>query len=189
MATKSSALAKIEELRQQIERLKLEAIEEVKQRLHEARKLVAELEEELAEITGQPSSGAVKVRRPRRPSIGDEELRVQLLKAMAAEGLMGLNARQLADKAGHDAPRVRKFIKDNPKALKRQVPAPVRSSFYPEQRGSGRIRAVSLLGVRRHNAVLITVTLRIRVLPKLISDQACYGVGGMIALYQSSLSS
>ena len=56
MATKSSALAKIEELQQQIERLKAEAIEEVKQQLHEARKLVTSLEAELAQMTGRTSA-------------------------------------------------------------------------------------------------------------------------------------
>ena len=130
MATKSSALAKIEELQQQIERLKVEAVEEVKQRLHEARKLVVNLEEELAQITGRPP-GEAKVRRPRRPSIGDEELRVQLLKVMAAEGVTGLNARELADKVAQDALRVRKFIKDNPKAFKRTGSGPGTKFFLP----------------------------------------------------------
>ena len=60
----------------------------------------------------------------RRPSISDEHLRVFVLKAMADHGKHGLNAKEMADKVGQDALRVRKFIKSNPKLLKRQGSGP-----------------------------------------------------------------
>ena len=76
MASNLSALDKIEELQKQIEHLKQQAIDEVKQKLFDARKLVNSLEEELAGLSGR------------------------------------------------DALRVRKFIKNNPKMLKRQGSGP-----------------------------------------------------------------
>ena len=50
---------------------------------------------------------------------------------MAADGKMGMNAKQLADKVNQDALRVRKFIKDNPKVLKRQGSGPGTKFFLP----------------------------------------------------------
>lgn len=130
MATKTNALGKIEELQKQIETLKQEAVNELRQKLSEARRAVVELEEELAGLTGRPTTEG-RVRRARRPSIGDEELKGYLLKAMAAEGKLGMNAKQLADKVSQDALRVRKFIKDNPKILKRQGSGPGTKFFLP----------------------------------------------------------
>lgn len=43
---------------------------------------------------------------------------------MADHGKNGLNAKALADKVGQDALRIRKFIKNNPKVLKRQGSGP-----------------------------------------------------------------
>ena len=123
MATKTNALDKIEELQRQIETLKQEAVDEIRQKLSEARRVVSDLENELAGLTGRPSTEG-RVRRVRRPSIGDEELKGHLLKAMAAEGKLGMNAKQLADKVSQDPLRIRKFIKENPKTLKRQGSGP-----------------------------------------------------------------
>ena len=123
MATKTSVLDKIEELQKQIETLKQEAVDEIRQKLNEARRVVSDLEDELAGLTGRHATES-RVRRPRRPSIGDEELKAHLLKAMAADGKLGMNAKQLADKVNQDALRVRKFIKDNPKVFKRQGSGP-----------------------------------------------------------------
>ena len=125
MANPTSALGKIEELQKQIETLKQQAVEEVKQKLADARKLVSQLEDELAELTGKPQEPQeARTRRVRRPSITDEHLRAFVLKAMADHGKHGLNAKALADKVGQDALRVRKFIKNNPKMLKRQGSGP-----------------------------------------------------------------
>lgn len=130
MATKTNALNKIEELQRQIETLKQEAVDELRQKLNEARRVVSDLEDELAGLTGRPSAEG-RARRTRRPSIGDEELKGHLLKAMAADGKLGLNAKQLADKVSQDALRIRKFIKDNPKILKRQGSGPGTRFFLP----------------------------------------------------------
>ena len=130
MATRTNALDKIEELQKQIESLKQEAVDEIRHKLGEARRVVVELENELADLTGRPVLEG-RTRRVRRPSIGDEELKGHLLKAMAAEGKMGMNAKQLADKVSQDALRVRKFIKDNPKVLKRQGSGPGTRFFLP----------------------------------------------------------
>ena len=125
MANSTSALSKIEELQKQIETLKHQAVEEVKQKLAEAREVVSQLESELAELTGKPrEEEESRPRRVRRPSISDEHLRAFVLKAMADHGKHGMNAKELADKVGQDALRVRKFIKGNPKLLKRQGSGP-----------------------------------------------------------------
>ena len=131
MATKTNALGKIEELQQQIEQLKQEAVAELKQKLNEARDIVESLEEELAELTGKPASSESRPRRSRRPSITDDELRGQIIKAMAADGKTGLNAKELAGRVNQDPLRVRKFIKENPKTLKRQGSGPGTKFFLP----------------------------------------------------------
>ena len=81
------------------------------------------LEDELAQLTGKPA-GEPRAKRVRRPSITDEALKDQLLKVMANFGHEGMNAKQLAEKLHQDAIRVRKFITDNPKVLKRQGSGP-----------------------------------------------------------------
>ena len=125
MATPNSAIGKIEELQKQIETLKQQAVDEVKQKLFEARKTVVQLEDELAGLTGRSAAAEQpSAKRARRPSITDEHLRAYVLKAMADNGKTGLNAKQLADAVGQDALRVRKFIKNNPKVLKRQGSGP-----------------------------------------------------------------
>ncbi len=125
MANPTSALGKIEELQKQIETLKQQAVDEIKQKLVEARKLVSQLESELAELTGKPpQEEETRTRRVRRPSISDEHLRAFVLKAMADHGKLGMNAKELADRIGQDALRVRKFIKNNPKMMKRQGSGP-----------------------------------------------------------------
>ena len=124
MTNSISALSKIEDLQKQIETLKQQAVEEVKQKLADARKIVSQLEGELAELTGKPQEEEPRARRVRRPSISDEHLRAFVLKAMADDGKHGLNAKELADKVGQDPLRVRKFIKNSPKLLKRQGSGP-----------------------------------------------------------------
>ncbi len=114
----------MEALREQMEALDQEAIHELKLKLSDARKVVHNLESELAEVTGKAVEPAMRVRRERRPSITDEALQDQLLKVMAAFGKEGLNAKQLAERLHQDPLRVRKYIKDNPKILKRQGAGP-----------------------------------------------------------------
>ena len=125
MATAASAKDKkltlqqqIETLQKQMEALDQEAVHELKLKLSDARKIVTALEDELAQLTGKPA-GEPKAKRTRRPSIADEHLQPQMLAVMAKHGKEGLNARQLAEYLHQDAIRVRKFIKDNSKLLKK----------------------------------------------------------------------
>ena len=121
---KKSVLQKqIEDLQKKMQDLDAEAIHELKLKLSDARKVVTNLEDELASLTGKPA-GETKTKRIRRPSITDEALKDQLLKVMANFGKEGMNAKQLAEKLNQDALRVRKFIGANPKVLKRQGSGP-----------------------------------------------------------------
>lgn len=116
---KKAALQKqIEALQQQVLDLNQEAVHELKLKLSDARKVVSILEAELEQITGR-STETSKIRRERRPAITDDALKDQLLKVMANFGKEGMNAREIAAKLHQDALRVRKFIKENPKVLKR----------------------------------------------------------------------
>ena len=128
---KKSALQKqILDLQKKMQEIDQESVHELKLKLSDARKVVVALEDELAELTGKPSSEG-KVRRVRRPSITDEALKDQLLKVMANFGKEGMNAKQLAEKLHQDALRVRKFIAANPKTLKRTGSGPGTKFFLP----------------------------------------------------------
>lgn len=115
---KSSLQKQIKDLQEKMRELDAEAIHELKLKLSDARKVVTNLEHELAALTGKPA-GETKVKRTRRPSIVDEHLQPQVLAVMAKNGREGMNARQLAEHLHQDAIRVRKFIADNPKLLKK----------------------------------------------------------------------
>ena len=108
----------IEALQKQVQDLDQEAVAELKSKLADAKKVVSTLEAELATLTGKPT-GEPKAKRVRRPSITDEHLQPQLLAVMAKHGREGMNARQLAEHLHQDAIRIRKFIADNGKLLKR----------------------------------------------------------------------
>ena len=128
---KKSALQKqIEALTAQMHALDQEAMHELKLKLSDARKVVTDLEHELEQLTGKTSAGS-KVRRERRPSIDDASLQDQLLKVMATHGAEGMNAKQMGEKLHQDALRIRKFIKDNPKVLKRTGGGPGTKFFLP----------------------------------------------------------
>ena len=120
---KASLQKQIEALTAQMHALDQEAVHELKLKLSDARKVVTDLEHELASLTGKPAA-FTKVRRERRPSITDDALKDQLLQVLANFGKEGMNAKQMAEKVHQDALRIRKFIKDNPKILKRQGSGP-----------------------------------------------------------------
>jgi FtsZ-binding cell division protein ZapB len=128
---KTNIQKQIEELKKRLEALDQEAVDELKLKLSDARKVVTHLEMELEVLTGKTASLAVKVRRERRPSITDDALKDQLLKVMANFGAEGMNAKQLAEKLHQDPLRIRKFIKDNPKTLKRTGGGPGTKFFLP----------------------------------------------------------
>ena len=127
---KLSIQQQIETLQKQMQDLDQEAVHELKLKLSDARKVVTNLELELSELTGK-HVGLPKVRRERRPSITDEALQGQIIKVMSQFGTEGMNAKQLAEKLNQDALRVRKYIKDNPKALKRTGGGPGTKFFLP----------------------------------------------------------
>ncbi|MCX6966664.1 MAG: hypothetical protein NTZ46_02605 [Verrucomicrobia bacterium] len=129
-----TASEQIEQLERQIQGLKKQALIELHEQLAEARKTVADLEKELAQLTGKPaeeSGAAPSARRTRRQSISDEELKPMVLKAMAQHGMNGLNAKEIAARVGQDPLRIRKFIANNPTALKRQGAGPGTRFFLP----------------------------------------------------------
>ncbi len=128
---KASLQKQIEALQGQIEALNEEAVHELKLKLSDARKLVRDLEDQLAQLTGKSGGDAPKTRRERRPSITDDALEPQLLKVMANFGQEGMNARQMAEKLHQDPLRVRKFIAANPKLLKRQGAGAGTKFFLP----------------------------------------------------------
>ena len=108
----------IEALRQKKVELNQAAVHEQKLRVSDAKKALQIEEAKLEELTGKPS-GEPKQRRERRPSITDDALKDQLLKVMANDGKEGMNAARMAEKLHQEAPRIRKFLKDYPKLLKR----------------------------------------------------------------------
>jgi len=121
----STASEQIQQLEKKILELKQQALDELKEQLAAAKKTVADLEKELAQLTGKPAeASAAPARRPRRPSISDEELKPLVLKAMAQKGMNGLNAKDIAVAVGQDPMRLRKFISQNPSVLKRQGAGP-----------------------------------------------------------------
>ena len=60
------------EYQQQIEKLKNDAVTELRQKIVEARKVVTDLEAELEELTGKSVASGAKATRVRRPSITDD---------------------------------------------------------------------------------------------------------------------
>ena len=108
----------MEVLKQKKLSLSQEAIHEQKLRVSDAKKAWEAEEAKLELLTGKPT-GEKKPRRERRPSIADEALKDQLLKVMANDGKEGMNAARMAEKLHQEAPRIRKFLKDYPKLLKR----------------------------------------------------------------------
>lgn len=135
MAQPTSATEQIELLQQQIEKLKQQALGELQQKLVEARKQVSDLEKQLEQLTGKPSKAAAvaaaKPARTRRPSIGDEELKQEILKLLATEGKYGLSAKAIAEHIDQNYIRILKFIEANPKALKRQGSGRSQRFFLP----------------------------------------------------------
>lgn len=127
----TSAQEKIHDLESQIEKLKQEAVLELKQKLAIARTEVSSLEKELAQLTGTQVSSASAAPRLRRPSISDDDLKAQILKAVAAKGQNGMNAKAIAEAIDQNSFRVRDFIKANPKILKRQGNGPGTRFYLP----------------------------------------------------------
>lgn len=133
----STTQQEIEELKRRLETLREQAEDEIRQKLAEARAVVSDLERQLSEVTGRPSASEIKAqaapkaRRVRRPSISDEELKAQVLQILSVSGQHGINAKQIATALNQTPARIRQFIANNPKALKRTGGGPGTKFFLP----------------------------------------------------------
>ena len=127
----------IEELKRRLESLREQAEDEIRQKLASARQVVSDLERQLSEITGRPSASELKAMaaprsaRIRRPSITDDELKAQILQIVAATGVHGINAKQIATAVNQAPARIRQFVAANPKVLKRVGSGPGTKFFLP----------------------------------------------------------
>jgi hypothetical protein len=127
-----STQQQIIDLKRRLEVLAEEAESELRQKLKEARAVVTDLENQLSEITGRPSASQIKaVDRKRWPAITDEQLEVQILFVLQKEGSAGMNAKTIAEKLNQNPVRIRKFVKNCPKALKRVGSGPGTKFFLP----------------------------------------------------------
>jgi hypothetical protein len=110
----------IEQLKKRLEVLQEGAEAELRQKLKEARKVVTDLEMQLSEVTGRPSATMIQASdRKRWPAITDEQLEVMILFLLQKEGQEGINAKTIASKLNQNPVRIRGFIKNHPKVLKR----------------------------------------------------------------------
>ncbi len=125
----TSTLDQIHALELQIRNLKEDAVLELKEKLIAARRAVSDLEKELEALTGKMApTGTIRVR---RQSMSDEDLKRRILEVFAANGIHGLNAKQIADAVGQPPIRIRNFIKEDPRILKRQGSGPSTKFFLP----------------------------------------------------------
>jgi len=108
----------IAQLQKRLQLLNEQAEDQLRQRLKEARAVVAVLEDQLSEITGRPSATQIKVVKGFAP-LTDEELEVQILFVVQKQGQDGMNATDIARKLNQDPVRIRGWIKKHPSVLKR----------------------------------------------------------------------
>jgi len=133
----TSTQQEIDELKRRLESLREQAEDELRQKLAQARQVVSDLERQLSDITGRPSASEIKAlaasrpARIRRPSIGNDELKTQILQVLAAAGPRGINAKQIATAVNQTPTRVRQFAATNPSALKRTGSGPGTKFFLP----------------------------------------------------------
>jgi len=128
----TSTQEQIQELKRRIASLTEQAETQLRLKLKEARAVVTDLEKQLSEVTGRPSASELKaVPRNRWPSITDEQLELQILYVLTTAGNHGINAKRLAGELNQSPVRIRRFIRDNPKALKRVGSGPATRFFAP----------------------------------------------------------
>lgn len=110
----------IAQLQKRLAQLQEQAEDVLRQKLKEARAVVTDLEMQLSEITGRPSATMIHASdRKRWAPITDEQLEVMIVFLMQKEGQQGMNAKSIAEKLKQNPVRIRGFIKDHPKVLKR----------------------------------------------------------------------
>lgn len=114
----TSTAQEIAALTKRLELLNEQAEAQLRQKLKEARAVVTDLEMQLSEITGRPSATQIKAVNGFAP-ITDDQLEVMILFLLQKEGQDGMNAKSIASKLNQNPVRIRGFIKDHPKVLKR----------------------------------------------------------------------
>jgi hypothetical protein len=124
-----SASEEIAQLTRRLELLNEQAENVLRQKLKEARAVVANLEMELSEITGRPSATQIKVSSGFSP-LTDEQLEVQILFVTQKEGDSGINAKTIAERLNQNPIRIRQWIKNHPDALRREGSGPG-TKFFP----------------------------------------------------------
>ena len=130
--TTTSITDEIAKLTKRLAQLQDEAEDVLRQKLKEARAVVTDLEMQLSEITGRPSASMIQASdRKRWPAITDEQLEVMVLFLLQKEGQDWMNAKTIAERLKQNPVRIRGFIKDHPKLLKRVGSGPGTRFFVP----------------------------------------------------------
>ena len=114
-----SISAEIEDLTKRLAQLNDQAENEIRQKLKEARQVVADLEMQLSEVTGRPAASQIKAEKGFAP-LTDEQLEVQVLFVAQKAGAEGINGAEIARQLNQDPQRIRKWLKDHPEKLKRE---------------------------------------------------------------------
>ncbi len=127
-----TATEEIAQLTKRLEVLQEQAEDEIRQRLKEARAVVTDLEMQLSEITGRPSATMIKAADPIRwAPVTDEQLEVMILFLLQKDGEAGMNAKTIAGKLNQNPVRIRQWIQNHSKALKRIGKGPATRFFAP----------------------------------------------------------
>ncbi len=104
--------SQIKELEGKIKELRSFQIAEIEAKLKEARELVADLENQLAQITGRASTATA-----RRKRTSSSEVRSRILKALA-DVPTGLSQKEIADQTSLNYNTVVLYLKNHSKNLK-----------------------------------------------------------------------
>ncbi len=110
----SNVQNQIKELEAKIQELRSSQVEELEEKLKAARQVVADLEAEIATLSGKAPAPEAPARRKRTSS---EEVRGRILKALS-ENVEGLGQKEIADITGLNYNTVVIYLKNNPKAFK-----------------------------------------------------------------------
>ena len=123
MTAYPSKQAEIDALNRRLQALSEQAENEIREKLKEARAVVAELEMQLSDLTGRPTASQIKAATGFSP-LTDEQLEVQILFVVQKEGDAGMNAKSIAEKLNQNPVRIRQWIKDNPGKLRKEGAGP-----------------------------------------------------------------
>jgi len=125
-----STQQEIAALTKRLAQLQDQAEEQLRQRLKEARAVVTDLEMQLSEITGRPTATQIKAVNGFAP-ITDDQLEVMILLLLQQNGAEGMNAKSIASKLNQNPVRIRQWVKNHPKVLKRVGKGPRTRFFVP----------------------------------------------------------